>query len=118
MAVNWDNDNQILEEPLQLPDQQPVDLTRFEYRQRADCGGRVIPPVYETLTSHRDWNLLTYAPPEDTTEPEMAGSSVAEPLAEMDQHLFFSIIDAIWVDQTISTDTSLFRDGFESGEGQ
>ena len=86
-----------------------------------NCGGTEIPPEYQQLTSHKDWNLLVYPPPQNTTEPVLNPTPGrlnnrtmllgSFPAQEMDQYTFRALINADWLDQTA---TMVFGDGFES----
>jgi len=114
---DWNNRDGI-EEAVLMP---PVDLSRFQYKDGENCGGTVIEPVYENLTSHKDWDLLVYPPPQNTIEPvlnptpEVLNDKImlqgSFPAQEMDQHTFRALMEADWLDQTAK---GIFDDGFES----
>ena len=109
-AIDWNNDGEISMEPLDPP----RDITRFQYKDGEACGGAETPVSYDVLTSHSDWDMIHWPPPQDTFEPGMRTPNGSEPPIELDQYLFYSLYEADWVDQTVNTDASLFKDGFET----
>lgn len=116
-AVNWNHDFDQNSQP--VIDTEPlipsIDINRFAFNRSEMCGGEEIPSSLGILRSYSDWDRLQLGLTGVTQVPDSAllpGAAPSEGGLDMDTIL--SILQADWVDQTVTGEGDLiFSDGFE-----